>query len=84
MYFLQFVYIHFQALNGFLLVVTQDFNVLYVSETIQNYLGYPQVGGFWQSRCLCGYFKHLKKIISDGKSVPINDLQSFAWLPRNS
>jgi len=41
------VYIDLQALNGFLMVVTQDFNVLYVSETIQNYLGYPQVGRSW-------------------------------------
>ncbi|CAK8672067.1 unnamed protein product [Clavelina lepadiformis] len=31
-----------QALHGFLIVVTQDYNIFYVTETIQDYLGFPQ------------------------------------------
>nr|NP_001071651.1 transcription factor protein [Ciona intestinalis]BAE06305.1 transcription factor protein [Ciona intestinalis] len=30
------------AINGFIIVVPQDFNIFYVSETVQEYLGFPQ------------------------------------------
>jgi len=32
----------YQALHGFLIVVSQDFNIFYVTETVQDYLGFPQ------------------------------------------
>ena len=33
----------FQALDGFLLVLTEDMKVLFVSESVRDYLGYCQV-----------------------------------------
>ena len=36
--------IYLQALDGFLLVVSRDGRILYVSESIANYLGLRQVG----------------------------------------
>lgn len=33
----------FQALDGFVIVLTRDFEVFYASETVQDYLGLAQV-----------------------------------------
>ena len=33
----------FQALDGFVIVLTRDFEVFYASETVQEYLGLAQV-----------------------------------------
>lgn len=35
----------FQALDGFVIVLTRDFEVFYASETVQEYLGLAQVMG---------------------------------------
>ena len=35
--------IFFQALDGFVIVLTRDFEVFYASETVQDYLGLAQV-----------------------------------------
>ena len=37
------VYLHSQAMDGFLLVTDKDANILYVSENITDYVGLSQV-----------------------------------------
>ena len=38
-----YLFIFFQALEGFLLVLTEDMKVLFVTESVRDYLGYCQV-----------------------------------------
>ena len=35
--------LHFQALDGFIAVITQDGQLFYVSENVRDFLGYSQV-----------------------------------------
>jgi len=37
------VVLHFQALDGFIAVITQDGQLFYVSENVRDFLGYSQV-----------------------------------------
>uniref|UniRef100_A0A8C9EVM6 BHLH domain-containing protein n=1 Tax=Pavo cristatus TaxID=9049 RepID=A0A8C9EVM6_PAVCR len=36
--------LYFQALNGFVITVAEDGSIFYISPTVQNYLGFRQVG----------------------------------------
>ena len=39
----RFLHFIFQALDGFVIVLTREFEVFYASETVQDYLGLAQV-----------------------------------------
>lgn len=41
--FLKSFFLHFQALDGFIAVITQDGQLFYVSENVRDFLGYSQV-----------------------------------------
>lgn len=34
---------HFQSLDGFIIIVTEEYNIFYISDNVQDYLGFPQV-----------------------------------------
>lgn len=42
------IFLSFQALDGFIAVITQDGQLFYVSENVRDFLGYSQVSDIFQ------------------------------------